>query len=159
MESSLLNPYSFFLNSDGTYQFETSNNCIYFANFRHRNNYFVDEPLLEEFIYLFDFDTASTSKHDPRIEITLVKLINTFFEKNENCALIFTCDISEELHRPRKIVFNKWFKKHNEIFEKYDYEIPGGDFQYYASLIVHPNNPYKSLMLEESEKLVAAITK
>ncbi len=152
-------PYNYSL-CHGIYQFETSQNTTYVVNFVFRNGYFPENEFLEDNVYLISFHTSSRSrKFDQRIELTLVNIITEFFSRNPESGLIFLCDISNNLQRPRKITFNKWFKKHNTWFEKHDFKIPGGDHEYLASLIVHQENPYKRIMLKECNKFVSEVSK
>jgi len=49
--------------------------------------------------------------HDPKIEETVLAIINEFFRSNQH-VLLYVCDTSDGKERGRNRLFLRWFEKH-----------------------------------------------
>ena len=147
---SILQPYSF-IQQGNRYIFHTNNSVAYSVEFTDGAYYFFNLPV---HIPIFEFSVSILNAvdilihpYDERIEATIVRILNSFFENNKN-SLIYVCDNLENRQQARFRKFHSWFKKNkSNNLEKYDVVFNALEMQILASLIVHTQNPDKDLLV------------
>ena len=147
---SILQPYSF-IQQGNRYIFHTNNSVAYSVEFTDGAYYFFNLPV---HIPVFEFSVSVLKAvdilihpYDERIEVTIVRILNSFFENNKN-SLIYVCDNLENRQQARFRKFHSWFKKNkSNNLEKYDVVFNALEMQILASLIVHTQNPDKDLLV------------
>ena len=147
---SILQPYSF-IQQGNRYIFHTNNSVAYSVEFTDGAYYFFNLPV---HIPVFEFSVSVLKAvdilihpYDERIEVTIVRILNSFFENNKN-SLIYVCDNLGNRQQARFRKFHSWFKKNkSDNLEKYDVVFNALEMQILASLIVHTQNPDKDLLV------------
>ena len=147
---SILQPYSF-IQQGNRYIFHTNNSVAYSVEFTDGAYYFFNLPV---HIPVFEFSVSVLKAvdilihpYDERIEVTIVRILNSFFENNKN-SLIYVCDNLGNRQQARFRKFHSWFKKNkSNNLEKYDVVFNALEMQILASLIVHTQNPDKDLLV------------
>jgi hypothetical protein len=75
--------------------FTTQSGIAYFATFLS-SSHFSAFPSLDSLLYEFSFDFMDTgispTRHDSKVENTLVSLVFRFFEQLPNGVLLFVCN-------------------------------------------------------------------
>lgn len=83
---------------------------------------------------------------DPRIKVTIVSIVQEFFQKNPNDVLFYTCDSTDGKHAFRKRLFDRWFiASHGTNVEKHDFDLP----DYPTSFLLRANHPHKDEVVNE----------
>jgi len=144
----LNSPYRVFKDENTlTYFFTTKFNITYRVYFTDANEYFTNFNLTEN-IFLFGFEylqnNISNKLEDINIRLTLIAIINRFFENKSN-VLVFVADISDFRHKARNRLFNKWKQEFdvNDFIEKYDIEIETEGETFFSSMLIRKDNIHK----------------
>lgn len=103
------NPYKI-SSQDNDFVFETDLGLTYKITFQKHNAF--DELGYSSFEFGFYPVEDQSSKHDHRIEDTIVFAIREFFELNADSILLYVCDSSDGKARQRNILFGRWFNKY-----------------------------------------------
>ena len=141
----MLSPYNISASSDKkSYEFETSSGDLYLAYFTEFSLTKPDGSELLIVCFGFSCHKAFTPtpvkiKYDPKIELTIVFLINSFFKKNDENAILYLCLNNDEKAKYRHRTFNRWFKNLDKDFIKH--QIIANDF--YGSILLQKSNPFK----------------
>lgn len=83
------------------------------------------------------------SGHDPKIQITIMAIIDEFFRQNQD-ILLYTCDTEDRKEAARNRLFIRWFKEaessSNFVLKTADTVVEGQGF-YFAIIVPksHPN--------------------
>ncbi|MCF6365291.1 MAG: DUF6169 family protein [Bacteroidales bacterium] len=153
-ELSLESPYKIFF-EDEEYFFNTNSGIKYILYFKDVNYFgisYLDKNISE---FIFNPETGK-GRNDKNIRLTVFSIIKSFFSKNTDNVLFYIADNSDNKHKARKRLFNKWFKENNLKLEKFDFQLKDGDIIYYGSLILSENNTYYSEYKSEINKTLMA---
>ena len=118
------------------FYFTTKYNLKYFVSFRKidfENEYFRN-------LFFVDFYEADNQKffNDPNIEITIINIINKYFDANPNIILNYVCDVVDYKQDFRKRLFDKWYlNSKTNMFSKinFQYKIPEDCISYHLGFI------------------------
>ncbi len=152
----MLSPYNISAAADKkSYQFETSSGDLYFAYFTEFSLTKRDGSDLIIFCFGFNCRKADTLlldkiKYDPRIELTILFLINRFFEENGEHAILYLCLNNDGKAKYRHRTFNRWFNKLNESLIKHQIILP----DFYSSIVLLKSNPLKDEIINTFEHTV-----
>lgn len=141
----MLRPYNIQNNESGEYRFVTDNGVHYVAMFIE-----VDFPSSgRAFSFLFYIeDGKEKAVYDSRVEETIVTILKDFWKNDSNVAFL-VCETDDRKPGARMILFNKWYNKWNVdgLIKKVDRvgRSNGLDFELYASLMYHKDNPLSGL--------------
>ena len=102
-------PYQITIAEDGGYDFITSQGIHYTVYFD------IDQPLggCETFQFIIQKVEHQRSSHDPKVEQTILTIVDQFFRENLN-VLLYICDDSDGREANRNRLFLAWFKKFAE---------------------------------------------
>lgn len=154
--------YNTSINKDGSYDFTTDNKIIYTV-------YFLEYTLPDtdgnnHIVYNFGFtrDENYSSekfvhKFDIKIMNTIVSIINEFFIKNEDKALLYFCYNDDGLGRHRNITFKIWCKKLDSTIETHQKSVIAQNASFYGSCLIIKNNPLKKLIVDAFEANMAEL--
>ena len=149
MESNLLLPYKYHQEEGKLrYKFTTISGAEYTA-------YFIEQNYFETcLMYELSFEKEGGGKiYDKRVSHTIISIAKEFFRKNSS-SLIFICDNTDNRHKSRSILFNRWFNTHPDSgFLKYNIVLES----IAASIIVEKDNPLKEMILSEFKGLIKYI--
>lgn len=139
-------PYSYTLDEESEIaSFAAENQASYKALFL--NVPFKGEPQLEGLIYDFTFERDSINclsatgkakdgtfkkllgRTDERIPLTLVGIVEGFFQKYQYAVVYFTCDSVDGKHKGRLQMFNDWYDLHGQCYIKVPFCVGGGIFE------------------------------
>lgn len=137
----MLSPYSIVRNQElNAYTFFTKQGVEYRVAFHKTQGlYLASCPVISELVNEVSFEpvpSATRFSHDNRVSITIVDIIKTALQSGK--IVIFVCDSTDNKETQRRRLFNNWFTKHGNGFEKYDDEIRTDECNYYCSLLFDP---------------------
>lgn len=154
--SSTLSPYPVRVSSNGSRVFDTERGITYQLAFTAEAKSYPNSPFADNLVTLaivpatgYTRKTFFEDKGDPRIELTIMGLVQRLFELNPLLIIAYTCDTTHGLERHRNILFGRWYRKYlkfNEII-RMKYENPGT--RTYAGVLFHERNPFKDEIEEE----------
>lgn len=120
------------------YSFITKHGIIYHA-------YFIDfsvyHPNFSD-VYTFNIEPETDTPHpiDNGIACTVVHILKLFFSVKKR-AMIMVCDNMDGKEEKRRLLFSKWFLKHNDgNIIKYDAAAVTDDYQLYVSIYLNRDN-------------------
>ena len=99
------------------------------------------------------------SPHDPKVEQTILAILNEFFEEHLD-VLLYMCDDSDGREANRTRLFLVWFKKHaapNRFTIRTANAIVEGK-GFYAAIIVENRNPLLETIIADFESTAQALT-
>ena len=104
-------PYQVVKAPNGDFFFATSLDIHYLISFEE------EEPLGQCDTYQFVIQKLDMqrSPHDPKVEQTILAIINQFFIEHLN-VLLYMCDDSDGREANRNRLFLSWFQKHAEPY-------------------------------------------
>jgi Family of unknown function (DUF6169) len=143
-----LNPYNYTKASPGYYLFTTASGAVYRCYFTSYELFFSDYPLIASKIFGFTLQQLHRppGKYgvDKRIADTVVTIVRRFLEKKTN-AVVYVCDNSDNLHKPRFYKFTQWFLQNDDgnIIQLKGCVVYEGAELYHAMLI-HKDNKLKN---------------
>lgn len=150
----LLIPYALQANPDGSVSFLTSSGVRYTAEFTDASYHFDDDLVKANGVAEFCFGPDAgqvSSAHDPRIELTLIYILQTYFA-NSGSVLLYVCESLDGRQRVRKRVFNRWFKQYGfSEYDKYDFELVDGESAIIVSIITPSTLPHRAHFLQVFE--------
>lgn len=152
MESSLLTPYKISKSSDWDYTFVTQHGIVYHAYFVDFSNY---HPSFSN-VYTFNIEPEGIVNHpiDYKIALTVVDILKKFFEVKEH-AMIMICDNLDGKEEKRKILFQRWFNRHNDgSIIKFDASAETDDYTLYVSLYLKRDNPNATELIKSFYELI-----
>jgi hypothetical protein len=146
----LLDPYDVIPSSDGlSYTFTNKFGIKFILTF-------FEQPIGTFIAYSFSiYPQGDNNEFDPRIKITVIKVISDILRKEEN-LLFYVCDSTDDNSCKRNMVFNYWFEKektnHTHV-EKYDYSVDTiHGYTINSSLLYNVNNVNYSIIIDEFNK-------
>ncbi|MBQ7462658.1 MAG: hypothetical protein IJS63_10540 [Bacteroidaceae bacterium] len=148
-------PYYVMLSPKGNYIFETERGIHYSISFEE------DTPFggCETYQFIIDKIDRVRSPHDPKVEKTILAIIDEFFAERQN-VLLYICDTSDGREANRNRLFLSWFEKHAQpgrfTIRTANAVVEGQGF--YAAIIVENNNPKLTDITEDFERTAQALT-
>ena len=97
--------------------------------------------------------------HDPKVEQTILTIIQEFFAENLN-VLLYICDDSDGKEASRHRLFLNWFQK-NADPERFTIRTAHATVEnkgFYAAIIVENRNPLLKNIIEDFETTAQALT-
>lgn len=149
-------PYPVRISDNGSRLFDTDRGITYQLAFAPQASSFPDSPFAENLVTLaivplrgYTRRTLQKEKSDSRIELTIMGLLQHFFEVNPLLVIAYTCDTGNELEEARFILFKRWYRKYleQEGIIHMPYESPST--RVYAGVLYRQDNPYKDAIEEE----------
>ena len=99
------------------------------------------------------------SPHDPKVEATILAIVNEFFRSNLE-ILLYLCDTTDGREASRNRLFMRWFEKNAEpgrfTIKQAHTEIEGQGI--YIAIIVENRNPKLKAITDEFEYAAANLT-
>ena len=147
--------YYVMLSPRGGYIFETESGIHYTISFEEEN------PIggCGTFQFIIEKMERERSAHDPRVEQTILTIIDEFFTENLN-VLLYMCDDSDGREANRNRLFLSWFRKHADpdrfIIRAANAIVEGKGF--YAAIIVENRKPLLEDIIEDFENTAQALT-
>lgn len=148
-------PYQVVKAPNGDFFFATSLDIHYLISFEE------EEPLGQCDTYQFVIQKLDMqrSPHDPKVEQTILAIINQFFIEHLN-VLLYMCDDSDGREANRNRLFLSWFQKHAEpnrfTIRSANATVEGKGF--YAAIIVENRNPLLQAITEDFDSTAQALT-
>ena len=148
-------PYYVMLSPRGNYIFETERGIHYSISFEE------DTPFggCETYQFIIDKIDRVRSPHDPKVEETILAIIDEFFTERQN-VLLYICDTSDGREANRNRLFLSWFEKHAQpgrfTIRTANASVEGQGF--YAAIIVENSNPKLIDITEDFELTAQALT-
>ncbi len=148
-------PYKITLAEDGGYDFITSIGIHYTIYFDD------DQPMggCKTYQFIIQKVEHQHSPHDPKVEQTILNIVDQFFSEHLN-VLLYICDDSDGREAKRNRLFLSWFNKFAEpgrfTICAANTIIEGHGF--YAAIIVENRNPKLKAITEEFETIAQALT-
>ena len=135
--------------------FTTDNALVYQISF------FIDESLYVNDVYQFVIEEINDihSVHDPKIEQTIVAILNSFFQSREH-SLAFVCDTKQGYASARNHLFQRWFRKYagSQLIKQDGVIYTDGDM-YYTSIITRKDNPNLELLQSNYSNYIKLLQK
>lgn len=148
-------PYDITLSEAGLI-FQTDNGIHYRVSFEEED--FVFGSCKTYQFILYKVENIHTP-HDPKIEETVLAIINEFFRSNQH-ILLYVCDTSDGKENGRNRLFLRWFERH-AAHERYTICTANAkveDETIYIAIIVDNQNPYLEIITKEFEETANALT-
>lgn len=159
--------YEFYFSGteDNRYFFVTKNDIAYEIKFKPFPYLFdSNEPFAQntfEFVIaVFSNPNQQNLRFDSNMGITIAKIFDDFYERNNQTITIYICDTSDEKQFARERKFSRWFLAfQNENYLKTDaILLTSGEEIVPVSIIFRRDNPYKYQIMEAFEKLTDGFT-
>jgi hypothetical protein len=99
-------------------------------------------------------------QHDPKVELTVLAIINEFFRSNQE-VLLYICDTSDGKEEFRNRLFLRWFDKHAAPgrFTICTANAKVEEEMVYAAIIVENTNPRLSEITDDFKKTAEMLSK
>ena len=167
----MLQPYSV-QNEGGGFVFTADNHASYKALFTGRPLGGVSE--IEGFVFDFSFERVTENclnrdhpGNDPRVRLTLERLVAAFFAQEPYYILSFVCDPNDSRDRQRLRLFNQWHSAHQATYTKIAFAVPSflqetGEYaEAVGGIIFRNDHPLRALIAStlQSELLVYTAAK
>ena len=145
--------FSVFGGSNNEYVFITDFDISYIIQFKPTPYLpFVTHPenVYEFVIGILNNPNKSKTPLDSKIGLTVAKIFNDFFEKNNNVVSIFICESSDKKQDLRMKKFDQWFNKYQDSsFLKLDEVlIDKNNNRFPISIILKNTNPNRLEIFE-----------
>ena len=147
--------YYVMLSPRGGYIFETQNSIHYTISFEE------ETPIggCGTFQFIIEKMEQVRSAHDPKVEQTILAIIDEFFVEHQN-VLLYMCDDSDGREANRNRLFLFWFKKNADparfTIRAANATVEGKGF--YAAIIVENKNPMLENIIEDFDNTAQALT-
>lgn len=116
--------------------------------------YLDDADGNEHTVYNFGFERSGSFRsgkyeyeYDEKIKFTIIHIVEEFFTKNDENALLYFCYPNDELARHRSITFAKWCSESKMDIEHTRGTVPYENKALYGGILVKKSNPLKSLLV------------
>jgi hypothetical protein len=134
--------------SDQGYGFTTDYGIEYLIALTSDQELLPDEPFAP---YLYSFSiivlTKRTLVGDPRVEATVIDGLNRIFATNKQTIISYVCSLEDDLERPRRILFGRWFRQHGAGYMRLEFS--DLENRIYAAAIFQEGHPYQ-ISIEEA---------
>ena len=146
---------------NNTYIFETASQIAYEIKFKPSEYLFEEYEEFKYNIYEFSLLIAynpykKSPSLDKFIPQTVADIVQDFLKKEERIAL-YICDSSDSKEAARARKFGHWFSyMNNGSFVKYETIISDVSANYYISVILRGDHPYKIKILTAFDELTTS---
>ena len=123
---------------------------------------FVDDRALggcTTFQFVIERMEQQRTPHDPKVELTIMAILNEFFASHQN-VLIYFCDTSDGREAKRNRLFLAWFDRNaapGRFTIRTAHAIVEGE-GFYAAVIVENRNPKLADVIADFEQTAAVLT-
>ena len=148
-------PYHITLENDNGFHFKTDLGIHYIIFFDEERPY----GECDTYQFIIQKLDNKPSPHDPKVEQTILAILNEFFEEHLD-VLLYMCDDSDGREANRNRLFLVWFKKHaapNRFTIRTANAIVEGK-GFYAAIIVENRNPLLETIIADFESTAQALT-
>lgn len=128
------------------FNFVNSEGNLYEVYFDKNSPIIPDEDIDEYAVYMGftrvpPFQSFDKEKdYDPRVEVTIMYLIENFFKSNKRGVLVYVCSSQEKYARQRSITFRKWFSN-STLKDKFKH-LPNKFGETYTGAIYSQKHPF-----------------
>ena len=121
----------FVFNTDNDVRYEIEINQV-------GETYFPESLSLHQICYEISLNYCESlkAKQDERICLTVIKIVKSLLLKGY--ILLFICDSLDKKQKGRHRLFNQWFTKYGDQFEKSDIEVEDDESLYSLSWMLNP---------------------
>jgi len=97
--------------------------------------------------------------HDPKIEATVLAIIEEFFRSNQH-VLLYVCDTSDGKEGGRNRLFLRWFERHasSKRFTICTANAKVEDEMVYIAIIVDNSNPHQKEIIDDFNQTAEILT-
>ncbi len=161
-------PYPLKIDSGtGLYYFTTETNIVYYCGFRNQTNdlspligvYDISITEFEFHQFIPDLKTKPSRRQDPRVAITITKLLLSFFS-DKSKIIVFLCENMDGRALERQTLFSDWYRKFmkNSLI-KISLIIEYKELVIYGGILVRNDFEYMQLLHTElADKAVEIIS-
>ena len=108
------------------------------------------------------FKVNKNKKHSPNdniLKLTLIKIVENFFQKNKN-ILLYICETGDGKQAARSKLFINWFRKYenSSLFYFKTTEIISEGEKNYAAIILRKDNPELDTITHEFDELINVLS-
>ena len=147
--------YYVMISPQGGYIFETEKGIHYTISFEEESSF----GGCNTYQFIIEKRERVRSAHDPKVEQTILAILNQFFLENLD-VLLYMCDDSDGREANRNRLFLTWFKKHAApdrfTIRSASAVVEGKGF--YAAIIVENRNPLLESIIADFEMTAQALT-
>ena len=147
--------YYVMLSPQGGYIFETEKGIHYTISFEEESSF----GGCDTYQFIIEKRERVHSAHDPKVEQTILAILNQFFIEHLD-VLLYMCDDSDGREANRNRLFLAWFKKHADpdrfTIRSASAVVEGKGF--YAAIIVENRNPLLETIIADFEMTAQALT-
>lgn len=163
--ASNLQPYNYITHQPDYYTFTSSVGCEYHCYFYDFSTAFYLYPALAPKVFGFNLelkfkpDSLVKIPLDKRIATTVTTIIKAFLHENEN-AVVYICDNSDNREKARFHKFTNWFKMYNDgSIVQLRGVIRAGNTNILNALLIHKDNPLLNDFIEAYEIITGIFSK
>ena len=146
--------YYVMISPQGGYIFETEKGIHYTISFEEESSF----GGCNTYQFIIEKRERVHSAHDPKVEQTILAILNQFFLENLD-VLLYMCDDSDGREANRNRLFLAWFKKHAApdrfTIRTASAVVEGKGF--YAAIIVENRNPLLETIISDFEMTAQAL--
>ncbi|MBQ7150592.1 MAG: hypothetical protein IJS06_06500 [Prevotella sp.] len=147
--------YYVMISPQGGYIFETEKGIHYTISFEEESSF----GGCGTYQFIIEKRERTRSAHDPKVEQTILAILNQFFVEHLD-VLLYLCDDSDGREVNRNRLFLTWFKKHAApdrfAIRTASAIVEGKGF--YAAIIVENRNPLLETIIADFETTAQALT-
>ena len=147
--------YYVMISPQGGYIFETGKGIHYTISFEEESQV----GGCDTFQFIIEKRESVRSAHDPKVEKTILAILNQFFQEHLD-VLLYMCDDSDGREANRNRLFLTWFKKNVDpnrfTIRSASAVVEGKGF--YAAIIVENRNPLLETIIADFEMTAQALT-
>ena len=147
--------YYVMLSPRGSYIFETGKGIHYTISFEEESPF----GGCDTYQFVVEKRERVRSAHDPKVEQTILAIVNQFFLENLD-VLLYICDDSDGREANRNRLFLTWFKNHAApdrfTIRTANATVEGKGF--YAAIIVENRNPLLENVIADFEMTAEVLT-
>lgn len=148
-------PYDLLL-SDNNFMFKTDLGIHYMVSFNKEDIMFGECGTYQLIIRKIE---ETRSRHDPKVEVTILAIVNEFFRSNQE-VMLYLCDTSDGRERSRNRLFLNWFDRYVEknrfTICKAHAEVEGEGL--FLCIIVDNQHPKLKAITKDFEEKAAMLT-
>lgn len=152
----MLKPYRIRFDDDlKVYVFTTTNRVTYHITLFDRRELVQDYPHLKVRVLEFSFypSKPQVRTNDPRVEVTIIHLLNDIFKKNENVLLV-VYESTDGKHKARQILFEKWYKRNTtQLLEKVNFALHMPDLDIKGMFLFRKDHPQRDEILKVTKEI------
>jgi hypothetical protein len=136
------------------YKFINNSGDEYYAYFTPFTLKSSDNEIIETVSFGFECKRSDPEKrqvYDEKTKLTIIYIINEYFKKNGDNALLYICLNNDGKARHRNITFNKWFRELGQDYERYKSKIETEQLNFFSSILVKKDNRQKEKFINVFE--------